>query len=161
MQFAYLLSPQSNGTLNSAHVTLKPEYGMSIYFYKSWLKDAMCEPEIRKWVTKAKCAIISEKTCISKQFSQRLNGNIKIQPYWLENLFGVVPTRTGSEPISGSVEVYISFKREIIEIKIDLSEKDARNLKLKLWNHPSFSEDPEKETTIKHLPDFLFSYFVL
>ena len=161
MLFAYLLSHQSNGTLNSAHVTLKPENGMSIYFYKSWLKSAMCEPEIRKWMTEAKCAIISEKTFKTKQFSTRLKGNMKIQPYWLENLFGVVPSGTKSEPIPGVVEVYISLKKEFIEIKIDLSDKDARDLQLKLLNHPSFCNNPEKETTIKHLPDFRFSYFVL
>lgn len=161
--FAYLVSETKTSKLTCVHLSLKPENGISVYYYKSWLKnDESSVGEIQNWISEAKLSKVkSKKNHIKdKLFGYRVFGKINLQNKWLGDLLGMKFVQSSPVTSSGTISVYISLKHKRVEIKLELSEKDTHILKSKLQDHPNFSANPEKETILQNLPDFKFSYIL-
>jgi hypothetical protein len=98
----------------------------------------------------------SKKHIQEKPVSYRKAGKIFLRKYLLEKVLGKKYTHSSADIIPGTIEIYISLKHKRIEIKCELTEKDTLNLKELLKHHPSFTDNPDKETVTSALCAFDF-----
>jgi hypothetical protein len=164
--YAYFKHPrQKSGRCSHTMVVAGPEVFRVNYYQSYFKKDGRAGSKLDKLIESARLAPIASTPDYIKDTaaSYKRSGRVHVKRKLLTEFFGLPFTHNIQKTVEGVISVYISKRKKLLDVTLTVHTKnvefqsDSANI-LKLSDHHTFSNNPDKETSRKHLKMGIFNY---